>query len=87
MCIRVTVDMRCSIVILFTCVLVLSHPVVRGGCTCETEIVGTKSQILGGPKQTRRYMWKRAENKAMKDVFARCLKKITAQVCTKYMIT
>jgi hypothetical protein len=52
--------MRCSIVILFTCVLVLSRPVGKGGGTCETLIVGTNSQILGGPRQTRRYMWKRA---------------------------
>ncbi len=43
---------RCSIDVLFTCVIVFSHPVVKGGCTCETRIVGTNSQILGGPRQT-----------------------------------
>ncbi len=49
-------------VILFTCVLVLSRLFVKGGCTCETRIIGTNSQILCGPRQTRKilYMWKRA---------------------------
>jgi hypothetical protein len=31
----VAIYMRCSIVILFTCVLVLSCLVGKGGCTCE----------------------------------------------------
>ncbi len=46
--------MRCSIAILFTCVLVLSCPVVKWGCMCETWIVGTNSKILGGPRHTRK---------------------------------
>ncbi len=52
--------MRCSMSMLFTCVLVLSRQIVRGGCKCEKWIVGTNSKILGGPRQTGRYMWKRA---------------------------
>jgi hypothetical protein len=40
--------------ILFTCLLVLSHLVVKGGCTCETLTIGTNSKILGGPRQTRK---------------------------------
>jgi hypothetical protein len=43
-----------TIAILFTCVLVLSCPGVKGGCMCETWIIGTNSKILGEPKQTRK---------------------------------
>ncbi len=46
--------MKCSMAMLFTCVLVLSRPIVKGRCTCETLIVGTNSEILGGPRQTRK---------------------------------
>ncbi len=49
-----TLYMRCSIDILFTCVLVLSRPVVKGGCACETRILGKNSKLLGGPRQTRK---------------------------------
>jgi hypothetical protein len=59
--------MRCSIAILFTCVLMLSCPVVKGGCTCETWIVGTNSKILGGPRQTRKVhaeeSWEKIQSK------------------------
>jgi hypothetical protein len=51
--------------------------------------------ILGGPRQTRKIHveenWQEVqsnpEDEAMTDVFARCFKNITAQVCTQYMIT
>jgi hypothetical protein len=46
--------MRCSIAILFTCMLVLSCPVGKGGCTCETWNSGTNNKILGGSRQTRK---------------------------------
>jgi hypothetical protein len=58
---------RCSMVILFTCVLVLSHPVVKGECTCETRIVGTNSKILGGPRQTRKIHVEETWQKAQSD--------------------
>jgi hypothetical protein len=45
--------MRCSIAILFTCLLLFSCPIGKGGCTCETWNGGTNSKILGGPRQTR----------------------------------
>ncbi len=38
---------------MFTCMRVLSCLVVKGGCTCEIWIVGTKNKLLGGPRQTR----------------------------------
>jgi hypothetical protein len=46
--------MRCSIILLFTYVLVLSCPVGKGECTCEKLIVGANSKILGGSRQTRK---------------------------------
>jgi hypothetical protein len=45
--------MRCSIAMLFTCMLVFSCPIGNGGCTCETWNGGTNNKILGGPRQTR----------------------------------
>ncbi len=50
----VVYEMYSSMAILFTWVLVLSCPIVKGRCTCETQIVGTNSEILGGPRQTRK---------------------------------
>ncbi len=52
--IDVTIYMRCSIAILFTCLLVLSRSVGKGGFTHETLNVGTNNKILGGPRQTKK---------------------------------
>ncbi len=85
--------MRCSIAVLFTCKIVLSRLIGKGGWMCETWNGGTNSKILGGPRQTkmihveeglaRGSVW--SKDKTMTGVLARCSKKIAAQVCIKYM--
>ncbi len=42
--------MRCSMPILCTCIVVLSHLVVKGGFTCKILNVGPNNKLLGGPK-------------------------------------
>ncbi len=50
--------MKCSAP-MFTCIAVLSSLVVKGGCTCEIQIVGTNNKLLGGPRQTRKIQYGR----------------------------
>jgi hypothetical protein len=37
----------CSVVVLFTCTLVRSHPDSKGGVRCETRLIEITSKILG----------------------------------------
>jgi hypothetical protein len=49
--------MRCSTPVLFTCIAVSSHLVVKGGCTCENESLRrTTSYWVGQHKQERYIM-------------------------------
>jgi hypothetical protein len=80
----------CSVAVLFTCTLGRSCPDSYEGVKCETRSIGTNSKILGGPGQTRNILEKKDQEKLSlsldrghKDVFARCSKKMAAQVCTK----
>ncbi len=43
----------CSVVMLFTCTSVRSHPDSNEGVRCETQSIGTNSKILDEPWQTR----------------------------------
>ncbi len=45
--------------ILFTCIAVLSRLVVKGGNTCETQVMGTNNKLLGGLRQTRKIQYGR----------------------------
>jgi hypothetical protein len=77
---------------IFTCTLVRNHPDTEG-VRCETRSAAINSKILGWAWQQdacsegeARKVISSAWNEAMKDVFARCSKKIAVQVCTVIIV-
>ncbi len=74
---------RCSTLILFICMVVLSRPVVRRGGHVKCELLGANNMPSGGPGQTRKIQHGREltlgsvklEDEARMDILARCCKK------------
>ncbi len=86
--------MRCSIVFLFTCVLVLSNLVAREGARVKHELLEQTAKYWVGQHKQGRYMWKRTSKRfslawgqGHDGRIREVCKKIGPQVCTKYMIT
>ncbi len=79
---------------LFRVYIGVKPPVGKEGFERETWAVGVNSKILGGPKQIRKMLMEESSKgpvlpwiEAMKDIFARCSKKMAIQVCTSFDYT
>ncbi len=86
----VSVYIWCSAVMLFTCTLVLSCPAGKEGWAWNMSRCSKQQDTGWAKNKQEEYSWRRPVRvsvqtwiEAMKDIFARCSKKMALQVCTK----
>ncbi len=85
-----TVYIRCSVAMLFTCTLVLSCPAGKGGFECETWVVEVTARYWVGQNIQEGYLWKRASKRfsiildwGHAGRIREVLQEMAVQVCTK----
>ncbi len=85
--------MRCSAAMLFTCSLELSCPAGKEGWAWNMSRWSKQQGTVWAKNKQEEYTRRRAARvsvqtwiEAMKDVFARCSKKMAVQACTKFWL-